>query len=86
MDPKSLVTAFKTQNLGSFHLCQQVIPELLKTGKGTILFTGATAALRGSANFSIIAMTKFGTRALAQSLAREVIRVTNNSSINLLFH
>jgi short-subunit dehydrogenase len=71
MDSSSLVTAFQTQNLGSFHLCQQIIPELLNNDGGSILFTGATASLRGGANFSVIAMTKFGTRALAQSLARE---------------
>ena len=41
-------------------------------GKGTILFTGATASLRGSANFSAFAGAKAALRALAQSLAREL--------------
>jgi NAD(P)-dependent dehydrogenase (short-subunit alcohol dehydrogenase family) len=35
------------------------------------LFTGATASLRGSARFASLAVSKFGLRALAQSLARE---------------
>jgi NAD(P)-dependent dehydrogenase (short-subunit alcohol dehydrogenase family) len=41
-------------------------------GKGTILFTGATASLRGSANFSAFAGAKAALRALAQSMAREL--------------
>jgi NAD(P)-dependent dehydrogenase (short-subunit alcohol dehydrogenase family) len=41
-------------------------------GSGTILFTGATAALRGGAQFAAFAIAKFGLRALAQSMAREL--------------
>jgi NAD(P)-dependent dehydrogenase (short-subunit alcohol dehydrogenase family) len=41
-------------------------------GRGTILFTGATASLRGGAGFSAFASAKHGLRALAQSLAREM--------------
>lgn len=40
--------------------------------KGTILFTGATASLRGGAGFANLAVGKFGLRALAQSMAREL--------------
>jgi NAD(P)-dependent dehydrogenase (short-subunit alcohol dehydrogenase family) len=40
--------------------------------RGTILFTGATASLRGSAGFHNLAVGKFGLRALAQSMAREL--------------
>jgi len=39
--------------------------------RGTILFTGATASLRGGALFHNLAVPKFGLRALAQSMARE---------------
>lgn len=39
---------------------------------GTIVFTGATASLRGSARFANLAVGKFGLRALAQSMAREL--------------
>ena len=39
--------------------------------RGTILFTGATASLRGGATFQNVAVGKFGLRALAQSMARE---------------
>ena len=41
-------------------------------GRGTILFTGATASLRGSAGFCAFAGAKHALRALAQSLAREM--------------
>jgi NAD(P)-dependent dehydrogenase (short-subunit alcohol dehydrogenase family) len=40
--------------------------------RGTILFTGATASLRGGAGFHNLAVGKFGLRALAQSMAREL--------------
>jgi NAD(P)-dependent dehydrogenase (short-subunit alcohol dehydrogenase family) len=45
---------------------------MVAQGRGTILFTGATAALRGSARFANLAVPKFGLRALAQSMAREL--------------
>jgi NAD(P)-dependent dehydrogenase (short-subunit alcohol dehydrogenase family) len=41
-------------------------------GKGTILFTGATASLRGSSNFAAFSGAKHALRALAQSMAREL--------------
>ena len=40
--------------------------------KGTLIFTGATASLRGGPGFSAFAGAKFALRALAQSLAREL--------------
>jgi NAD(P)-dependent dehydrogenase (short-subunit alcohol dehydrogenase family) len=59
------------QNSGAFYAAQQVLPAMIESGRGTILFTGATASLRGSARFSALAVGKFGLRALAQSMARE---------------
>ena len=44
---------------------------MLDAGGGTILLTGATAALRGGARFAGLAVGKSGLRALAQSTARE---------------
>lgn len=41
-------------------------------GRGTIIFTGATASLRGSAQFAAFASAKAGLRALSQSMAREL--------------
>lgn len=45
---------------------------MVPRGKGTIIFTGATASLRGGAGFSAFAGAKFALRALAQSMAREL--------------
>ncbi len=45
---------------------------MLTRKKGTILFTGASASLRGGANFAAFAGAKHGLRALAQSMAREL--------------
>jgi short-subunit dehydrogenase len=44
----------------------------VESGRGTILFTGATASLRGGAGFAAFAGAKHGLRALAQSMAREL--------------
>jgi hypothetical protein len=52
-------------------MCVQVLPAMLQAGKGTIIFTGATASIRGGAKFASLACPKFALRALAQSLARE---------------
>jgi NAD(P)-dependent dehydrogenase (short-subunit alcohol dehydrogenase family) len=45
---------------------------MTERGRGTILFTGATASVRGGKNFAAFAAAKFGLRALAQSMAREL--------------
>ena len=45
---------------------------MLPRGRGTLLFTGATASLRGAAGFSAFAGGKAALRALAQSMAREL--------------
>jgi NAD(P)-dependent dehydrogenase (short-subunit alcohol dehydrogenase family) len=45
---------------------------MIPRGRGAILFTGATASLRGGAGFSAFAGAKHGLRALAQSMAREL--------------
>ncbi len=45
---------------------------MTERGRGTIIFTGATASLRGAAGFAAFASAKHGLRALAQSMAREL--------------
>lgn len=45
---------------------------MLARGKGTILFTGATASVRGAAQFAAFAAAKGGLRQVAQSMAREL--------------
>jgi len=57
---------------GGFLVGRAAARAMLPRGRGSILFTGATASLRGGANFANLAVGKFGLRALAQSMAREL--------------
>jgi len=70
-------TAWRIGCLGGFHVGQAAARAMtsgsgVPAGRGTIIFTGATASLRGSASFAPFAVAKFGLRALAQSMAREL--------------
>lgn len=58
--------------LGGFLVGKEAAKLMLERGSGTILFTGATASLRGSGGFANLAVGKFGLRALSQSMAREL--------------
>ncbi|WEX17911.1 SDR family oxidoreductase [Pseudomonas sp. G11] len=51
---------------------REVAKRMVTRNRGTILFTGATAGLRGAAGFAAFAGAKHGIRALAQSMAREL--------------
>jgi len=51
---------------------REVARRMVARERGTIIFTGATAALRGAANFAAFAGAKHALRALAQSMAREL--------------
>jgi hypothetical protein len=57
---------------GGFLTGREAARRMLPHGKGTILFTGATASLRGGVGYSAFASAKFGLRAVAQSMAREL--------------
>lgn len=70
--PAQLEAAWRVGCLGGFIIGQAAAKVMAPAGRGTILFTGATASLRGSANFAPFAIAKFGLRALAQSMAREL--------------
>ena len=45
---------------------------MVPRAKGTIIFTGATASIRGASGFSAFSGAKFALRSLAQSMAREL--------------
>ena len=70
-------TITETPSAGAFHFSQAVLPLLLKANSNspkhppTLIFTGATASIKGSANFAGFAAGKFALRAMSQSLARE---------------
>ena len=61
------VTAF-----GGFLVGQQAAKAMLPRGSGTIVFTGASASIKGFAGSASFAMGKFALRGLAQSMAREL--------------
>ncbi len=58
--------------LAGFLMGREVARVMVPRGRGTIIFTGATASLRGSAGFAAFAGAKHALRALAQSMAREL--------------
>lgn len=62
---------WRAHALAGFLLAQAVLPNMLARRFGTIIFTGATGSLRGSANFSPFAAAKAALRMTAQSVARE---------------
>ncbi len=57
---------------GAFVFGREAARHMVPHGAGTILFTGATASRRGGAQFAAFAAAKFGARAVAQSMAREL--------------
>ena len=58
--------------LAGFLMGRDVAKAMLPRGRGTILYTGATASLRGGVGFAAFAGAKHALRALAQSMAREL--------------
>lgn len=72
LDVQQFEDAWRSNCLGALLGAQQVLPAMLKRKQGTILLSGATGSLRGSANFAGLAVGKFGLRALGQSMAREL--------------
>lgn len=66
---------FKIWEMACFagFLCgREAARHMVPRGRGTIIFTGATASIRGAAGFAAFASAKHGLRALAQSMAREL--------------
>jgi NAD(P)-dependent dehydrogenase (short-subunit alcohol dehydrogenase family) len=68
---ESFTRHWREHALGAFLLAQAAVPRLLAHGGGSLFFTGASASLRGKANFAPFASAKGALRNLAQSLARE---------------
>ena len=72
IEARDFETCWRIGCLGGFLVGQQAARIMAERGHGSIIFTGATASLRGGANFANLAVGKFGLRALTQSLAREL--------------
>jgi len=71
VDPTVFEEHWRAHALGAFLLAQAALPGMLERQAGTLIFTGATASLRGRANFASFAAAKAALRMTAQSLARE---------------
>lgn len=63
---------WRAMALGGFLVGREAARLMVPRGSGTVIFTGATGALRGRAEYINMAVGKFGIRALAQSMAREL--------------
>jgi len=72
LDPDAVQKALTTTAFGGFLVTQQAARHMLPRGRGAILFTGATASIKGFAQSAAFAMGKFALRGLAQSAAREL--------------
>ena len=72
LDAAAARAALEVTCFGAFLVAQQAARRMLQRGSGSIFFTGATAGVKGFANSSVFAMSKFGLRGLAQALAREL--------------
>jgi len=72
LDPDAVKNALMVTAYGAFLMAQQATRRMLPKGSGAILFTGASAGVKGYPNSSTFAMGKFALRGLAQSMAREL--------------
>lgn len=72
LDPEAVENAILVTGYGAFLMAHHAVPRMLPQGKGALLFTGASAGVKGFANSSTFAMGKFALRGLCQSLAREL--------------
>ena len=69
---KEVEDAWRVTCLGGFIFAREVSKLMINRKRGSIIFTGATAGMRGGNGFAAFAIGKFGLRALAESLAREM--------------
>jgi NAD(P)-dependent dehydrogenase (short-subunit alcohol dehydrogenase family) len=72
LDPAEVEKSIAVSAYGGFLVAQQAARRMLAKGRGAILFTGASASVKGYAQSAPFAMGKFALRGLAQSMAREL--------------
>jgi len=72
LDPAEVERAIQVSAYGGFLVAHEAVKRMLPRGRGAILFTGASASVKGYAQSAPFAMGKFALRGLAQSLAREL--------------
>ena len=74
VDPVEVRKAILTTCYGGFLVGQEAAKQMVPAGRGTILFTGASAGIKGFPNSASFAMGKFGLTGLVESMARELQR------------
>lgn len=72
ISPEDFEQCWRVGCFGGFLVGRAAAAVMREQGHGTLIFTGATASLRGGAGFVNLAAPKFGLRAVAQSMAREL--------------
>ena len=72
IDPAVLERNFQINVMALLHLVRRTAPAMIEAGRGAIIVTGNTSALRGKANFAGFAPTKAAQRVLTESIAREL--------------
>ena len=72
LDPKEVERTIRVTGYAGFLVAQCAAKRMLARGSGAILFTGASASVKGYAESAPFAMGKFALRGLAQSMAREL--------------
>ena len=72
IDPEAVAWAIAVTAFGGFLVAQQAAKRMLAHNAGNILFTGASASVKGYVHSAAFAMGKFALRGLAQSMAREL--------------
>ncbi len=72
LDPAEVAKSLAVSAYGGFLVGQEAARRMLPKGAGAILFTGASASVKGYAQSAAFAMGKFALRGLAQSMAREL--------------
>jgi NAD(P)-dependent dehydrogenase (short-subunit alcohol dehydrogenase family) len=70
--PADVQRSLQVTAYGAFLVAQQAARRMVPKGYGAILFTGASASIKGYARSAPFAMGKFAVRGLAQSMAREL--------------
>ena len=71
LTPEQFESTWRGSTYAGFLFARAALPGLLAAGGGSLLFTGATASLRGRGPFTAFAAAKAGLRSVAQSIARE---------------
>lgn len=74
MSYAALEEVYRVEVVGAFAAAKSVLPDMIERSRGSVFFSSATAAFRGSRSHPLYAIGKFGLRALSQSLTKAYAR------------